>query len=139
VLLSSAVTMRQAHADYSADQASPLHGTWDVTSFVLGGRELASTTEPSRWRRMSAANGAFRFRLEDDTHVNCSGKPDDAKHTFDLTCAATHQDGSLHWTRDGKQLRLDGSFAGQPLAARLALRDDSELPLLKAEFRWTYE
>lgn len=139
VLLSSAVPMRQTQAESLADQTSPLHGTWDVSSFVLAGRELAGTAEPARWRRMSAARGVFRLRLEDGALVTCTGKTDDAKHTIDVTCDRTHQTGSLHWTRDGKQLRLDGSFGGQPVAAQLALRDDSELPLLKAQFSWTYE
>ncbi len=139
VLLSSAVAMRGSPAWQVADEASPLHGTWDVSSFVVGGRELAGTAEPSRWRRMSASRGTVLLRLEDDTVVSCRGTPDEARHTLDLTCPGPHQAGSLQWTREGKELRLDGSFAGNPVTARLALRDDATLPLVRAQFRWTYE
>ena len=139
VLLSSAVAMRGARAGAAADAASPLHGTWDVSSFVVDGRELAGTAEASRWRRISLSRGGVLLRLEDETVVNCRGAPDEASHTLDLTCPGTHQRGSLQWTREGKQLRLDGSFAGKPVAARLALRDDARLPLVRAQFRWTYE
>ncbi len=139
VLLSSAAVMHDARALQAADTASPLHGTWDVSSFVVAGRELAGTAEPSRWRRVSMSDGAVVLRLDDDTMVNCGGTPDEARHTLDVTCAATHQAGSLHWTREGNELRLDGSFGGNPVAARLALRDDGALPLRRAQFRWTYE
>lgn len=105
----------------------------------VDGRELAGTAEASRWRRISLSRGGVLLRLEDETVVNCRATPDEARHTLDLTCPGTHQRGSLQRTREGKQLRLDGSFAGKPVAARLALRDDARLPLVRAQFRWTYE
>jgi hypothetical protein len=118
--------------------ASPVSGTWDVSSFVVDGRERVET-EASRWRRISMSRGGAMLRLDDETVVYCRATPDDARHTLDLACPGTHQEGSLQWTRDGKQLRLDGRFAGKPVTARLALRDDAALPLVRAKFRWTYE
>jgi uncharacterized protein YfaQ (DUF2300 family) len=139
VLLSSAVAMRPARALQLADEASPVRGTWDVASFVVDGRELAGTAEASRWRRVSMSRGGARLWLEDDTVVYCGATPDEARHTLALACPRAHQEGSLQWTRDGTQLRLDGSFAGKPVTARLALRDDAALPLVRTQFRWTYE
>lgn len=138
VLLSSAVTMRGAGAAAQANAASPVGGTWDVSSLVVDGRERVGT-EASRWRRISMSRGGALLRLEDETVVYCRATPDEARHTLDLACPGTHQEGSLQWTRDGKQLRLDGSFAGKPVTARLALHDDADLPLVRAKFRWTYE
>lgn len=139
VLLSSAVVMRGARARAQADAASPVGGTWDVSSFVVGGRELAGTAEASRWRRISMGRGGAMLRLEDETVVSCGATTDETRHTLALACSRTHQDGVLQWTRDGTQLRLDGSFAGKPVTARLVLRDDAALPLVRAKFRWTYE
>lgn len=139
VLLSSAAAMRAVRAGAQADAASPVGGTWDVSSFVVGGRELVGTAEASRWRRVILSRGGAMLRLEDETVVYCGATPDEARHTLDLACPRTHQEGSLQWTRDGQQLRLDGSFAGKPVTARLALRDDAALPLVHAKFRWTYE
>jgi hypothetical protein len=141
VLVSSAAVMRGSRDLQAADEASPLYGTWDVPSFVVAGRELSGTAEPSRWRRvsMSMRSGSVLLRLEDDTPVNCRATADEAKHTLDVTCPGSNQTGSLHWTREGNELRLAGSFAGNPVAARLALRDGDALPLRRARFRWTYE
>jgi hypothetical protein len=85
------------------------------------------------------SRGGVLLRLEDDTVVNCRGTSDEARRTLDLTCAGTHPGGSLQWTREGNQLRLEGSFDGKPVIARLGLRDDAALPLVRAQFRWTYE
>lgn len=139
VVLSSAAVMRRTRDRIAADEASPVRGTWDVSSFVVDGRELAGTAEASRWRRVSMSRGGVLIRLEDETVVNCRGTPDEARHTLDLTCPGPHPGGSLQWTRQGKELRLDGSLDGKPVTARLALRDDATLPLVRAQFRWTYE
>jgi hypothetical protein len=139
VLVSSAVAMRDPRADPASDLASPVRGTWDVASFVVAGRELAGTAEPSRWRRVSFSRGAALVRLEDETAMTCRATPDEAAHRLELTCPEGHHDGTLQWTRDGKQLRLEGSFAEKPVAARLVLRDDATLPLVRTPFRWTYE
>lgn len=139
VVLSSAVAMRAARASSVADEASPLCGAWDVSSFVVAGRELAGTAEASRWRRVSMSRGGVMIRLEDETVVDCRGTTDEARHALDVTCPGAHRHGSLQWTREGQELRLDGSFAGQPVTARLARRGDATLPLRRAQFRWTYE
>lgn len=139
VLVSSAVAMREGHARRLADEASSLHGTWRVTSFVVAGRELARTAEPSRWRRLVIGEGLAALRLEDETLVRCGATLDEAKHTLDLACGSTHQDGSLRWTRDANQLRLEGSFDHASVTVLLERRDEAELRLLRDAFRWPYD
>jgi putative flippase GtrA len=139
VLLSSAVAMHELCGRIRADEASPLHGTWDVTSFVVAGRDLTHTAEPSRWRRVAVGLRGFAVRLEDDTLLTCRPKPDDATRTLSLTCSRTHQDGTLHWTRRGDELQLEGSFGAAPVTATLKRRDESQLRLLHDGFHWTYD
>jgi hypothetical protein len=42
-----------------------------------------------------------------------------------------HQEGSLHWSRTGTALLLEG--------ASLTERDDSKLPLTQARFKWIHD
>jgi hypothetical protein len=137
-IASSVARMHGAGATIAAQQASPLHGTWEVESFVVAGRELAQTTEPARWRRVIIARSAA-IRFEDDSLLQCQRTGDEAARTFDLTCARTHQSGSVRWTRDGDRLRLEGSFDGAPITASLKRRDDSQLPLLRERFYWIWD
>lgn len=138
-LVSSAVAMHEVQAGRLVDEVSPLRGTWDVASLVINGRELTGTTDPARWRRVSLGPRDVLLELEDGTVLRCGGTPDDANHTLGLACPRSHLEGSLRWTRDGKELRLDGRFGGNPVTARLALRDSAELPLLRTRFQWTYD
>jgi hypothetical protein len=137
VILSSVVHMRGRGPALAAEEASPLHGIWEVQSHIVAGRELAHTSEPTRWRRLVKARTAA-IRLEDDTLVRCGPKVDDAAGTLELDCEGGKR-GVLHWTRDGDHLVIDGSFAGEPIIVRLKRRDAGELPLLRARFRWLWD
>jgi hypothetical protein len=138
VILSSVVAMHDAGARIATLQASPLHGTWEVESFVVGGRDLTQTTEPARWRRVIFARGAA-IRFEDDRLAFCRRTGDDAARTLELTCRSTKQSGSMRWTRNGDHLRLEGSFDGAEITASFKHRDDSQFPLLREQFAWLWD
>lgn len=145
VLVSSDVAMRGAHARRVADRASPLFGTWEVVSFVVDGRDLARTAEPSRWRRlMVPGTRGVALRLEDDTLLYCRVKPGEPARTaappaaLELACTGD-KEGSLRWTRDGDQLHLEGTFGRRAVMASLRRRDLRELPLLREPFRWIFD
>lgn len=137
-LASSVVAMRSIRATRNASEASPLRGAWEVESLVIGGRELAHTAEPARWRRVLIAGGVA-IRLEDDTLLRCRSTIDETTRSIELTCPRTRQDGALRWTRDADQLRLEGSFAGAPTTVSLRRRDDAQLPLLREHFKWLWD
>lgn len=139
VLVSSAVVMAPAGPTAAATAARPVFGTWDVTSFVVHGRDLAQTAEPARWRRFINRGGRASVVREDDTRVGCAATIDDAAHTLGLTCEATHQDGSFTWTRTGAELTLTGTFDHAPVTAQLKRRPESETPLLHAPFELTFD
>jgi len=139
VIVSSAVVMRENLAKFAADEASPVYGTWEVRSFVAGGRELTQTAEAARWRRVVMTSHVFLVRLEDDTLVFCRSKLDEATHTVEATCPRTHHEASLRWSRAGTELQLGGTFDHASVTASLTLRDDSQLPLLRARFQWTQD
>jgi hypothetical protein len=136
VLLSSAVAMDQAHAMRLADEASPLHGTWQVDSFVKDGHEFAQTVDPSRWRRLIVAAHGVAIRLEDDSLLRCDRTVNEAARTLEVSCPKEHIDGMLQWTRDGDRLRLDGTFDHAAVTASLERRDETQLPLLRSRFHW---
>ena len=136
VIVSSAVEMSEIHAKRIADEASPLYGTWEVQSLVDNGVELANTAEPNRWRRMIITSRGIAIRLESDALLRCEQTSVGAAQPLAFTCSSTHQDGSLHWSRTGTGLELEGTFDHRPLRASLSLRDDSSLPLMKARFQW---
>jgi hypothetical protein len=139
VILSSAFEMSHVHSRRVADDASPLTGTWEVQSLVKDGRELAQSTEPNRWRRLIVMSRRLAIRLEDNTLVHCQRTPDAPSQTLAFTCPSTHQEGSLHWSRTGTALLLEGTFDSVALRASLTERDDSELPLMQARFKWIYD
>jgi hypothetical protein len=136
VILSSAVAMDQSRASVLAEEASPLHGTWQVDSFIKNGRELAQTADPSRWRRFLVTARGAAIRLEDDRLLRCDRTVNEAARTLEVSCKKEHIEGMLHWTRDGDQLRLDGTFDHAPVTASLKRRDEAELPLLQSRFSW---
>ncbi|HEX7837090.1 MAG TPA: hypothetical protein VF469_06475 [Kofleriaceae bacterium] len=138
VIVSSAVVMRDRVARRTADEASPLYGTWEVTSFVAGGREQAQTAEPTRWRRLSWWRGRAAVRREDDALVFCGATLDAAAQTVSVKCPA-QRDGLVRWTRRGDELRLDGTLDGAPVTVTLERRAEAALPLLKTPFRWTID
>jgi hypothetical protein len=147
VLLSSAAVMHDRRSQIDADEASPLFGAWEVTSFMVNGRELAQTADPSRWRRVVMSRGRLALRLEDERLVSCSATPGEATgdatraatQTLAIGCPKTGQDGSLRWTRDADELRLEGSFDRAPVTAKLKRRDEAGLPLLRTRFQWTFD
>jgi hypothetical protein len=139
VTLSSAVAMDQGRAGVLAEEASPLHGTWQVDSFVKDGRELAQTADPMRWRRFLVTARGAAIRLEDDSLLRCDRTVNEAARTLKITCPQDHRDGSLRWTRDGDQLRVDGTFDHAAVTALLIRRDEAEFPLLHSRFHWISE
>jgi hypothetical protein len=136
VLVSSAVGMAEQMDKAAAQTSSPLYGAWDVQSQIVNGRELAHTAEPTRWRRLAEDYNVLAIRMEDDTLVRCSLTVDQAAHTAALDCAQTKQQGSLHWTRTGNTLQLQGTFDNAAISVSLTQRDLRQLPLLKSEFQW---
>jgi hypothetical protein len=142
VIASSVALMHDVGARTAALAASPIHGTWEVESFVVAGRELAQTADPARWRRVIISRGAA-IRLEDERLLQCQRTGDEAARTLELTCGTTSRRGSVRgsvrWTRDGDRLRLEGSFDGAPITATLKHRDDSQLPLLREQFDWIWD
>jgi hypothetical protein len=143
VILSSAIEMDRLHGLTLAEDASPAHGTWQVGSFVQGGRELAGTADPARWRRFIVSARGVAIRLEDDSLVRCQHELDGAARTLQLTCPQRERQGAhvatLHWTRTGDELRLEGTCDGLPLTASLTRRDEAQLPLLSSRFSWTMD
>lgn len=137
VLWSCVAGMRAIADQYAAAARSPLWGMWDVTSIVVDGRELAQSGEPARWRRMATSLSGISIRFEDDRRVRCTRGGDDTARTLTLTCSETQQNGELHWTRDGRALRLDGMFDRHRVSVSLTLRDTTVLPLERERFRWT--
>jgi hypothetical protein len=135
--------MDRLHALTLAEDASPAHGTWQVGSFVQGGRELAGTADPARWRRFIVSARGVAIRLEDDSLVRCRHELDGAARTLQLTCPQRERQGAhvatLHWTRTGDELRLEGTCDGLPLTASLTRRDEAQLPLLSSRFSWTMD
>jgi len=100
-------------------------------------RDLTPTSEPARWRLLTASGNAIGLRFEDDAHVWCQVTAAAPPQTATLTCPDTKQDATLRWTLDGDRLRLEGTFGGKSVTASLTRRNDAEAPLLKARFRWT--
>lgn len=137
VLWSSSIDMREILARRAADVASPLSGGWEVTSLIMNGRELARTSEPSRWRRVMVTRGWFTIRFENESMVYCRSAAEDLARIVIVRCGDTQQEGVLHWTRSGNELRIEGAFDHAAVRASLTRRDDAELPLLKSRFRWT--
>ena len=125
VLASSVAAMTQP----GARDDRGLAGTWEVTSFVDGSRELARTGEPARWRRLAIGDGRAVVRLESDALQFC--RLSDA-----LTCGDAPA-ATLHWTLAGDELRLDGRRGDAPLT--LTLRRAPESRLLTTPFQWTYD
>lgn len=139
VIWSSVATTRENVSQSEAAERAPLFGRWEVTSHVVGGRELAQTTEPARWRAAAIDFGRLALRLEDGSRVVCVAESDDAAHTLKLSCADTKHEAALHWARDGEQLRLDGTFDGIPVTAVLRQLGARDVPLLQAPFHWTMD
>jgi len=139
VLWSCVAYMSATAADYDAGERTPLWGMWDVTSIAVDGRELGQTGAPARWRRMTTGLRGISIRFEDDRRVFCLRGGDEAARTLTLTCSETHQEGELHWTREGRSLRLEGMFDRHRVSVSLTLRDTAELPLKRDPFRWTMD
>jgi hypothetical protein len=138
-IVSSAVEMDRILGTMAARQSSPLTGSWEAKSFARDGRDLTPTADPSRWRRMIVSLPRVAIRFEDDKLVYCSTTIEDAAHSLALDCPRTKQTGALRWTRDGDGLRLEGTFAGAPVAVALERLDPAKLRLLTTQFQWTYD
>jgi hypothetical protein len=134
VLVSSTVDSLRYVRDL---ERSPLHGAWDVHSFVKGGRELVTTADPARWRRLIVSRRGIAIRLEDDTLAHCQLKTT-AADTLRVACPGATQ-GTLRWTRTADQLQLEGTFDGAPVTVSLVRRDELEYPLRKQPFHWTMD
>jgi hypothetical protein len=107
-----------------------LAGAWKATSFVHGGRELADTAEPTRWRRLAIDGRRVAVRLESEALVFCELR--DALTCGDKTDAAT-----LHWTRSADTLRLEGQLHELPLSVTLTRMPEPRLTT--TPFQWTYD
>jgi len=108
------------------------HTSSDDINIVAARGAQAALADPDHVR-------ASVIRFEDERRVFCLRGGDEAARTLTLTCSETHQEGELHWTREGRSLRLEGMFDRHRVSVLLTLRDTAELPLKRDPFRWTMD
>jgi hypothetical protein len=112
VIASSLAVMRPTVAQRAAT-ASPMNGSWEVTSFSKNGVPLDSTADPSRWRRVFIDANSVIIRFGSDSLIGCGRAPAGIK-TMALTCGRGRT-GLLQWLRDGDVLWLTGTFDNVPV------------------------
>jgi hypothetical protein len=137
VILSSVVAMKPP-GGAPMTPPSALDGGWVVRSFARNGQVLDSTGNPARWRRFIVTAYGVAIRFESDSLLRCrrTAPTDSGKLAF--ACAKGRQ-GELRWTRDGDDLRLDGTFDGARVAASAHHLDRSDYALFRSGFRWIYD
>ena len=114
-----------------------LNGTWEVEEFVRAGRIVpASTSEPSRWRKV-AIEGRVLVRRMDDSLERYGLRQDQAKGTLELL--EGEQAHPMSYAREGEdQLLLQGSLRKEPVRMRLRRLPAPSL-LLTRGFHWISE
>jgi hypothetical protein len=125
------------------EKPSATDGTWDVASFLRGGSDLARTSEPSRWRRVTfdrfGQGKIMHVRFEDDTVGICGVKVDDGARTLSLTCPSKSLGSDLVFETEGDILRLRGRIDGEPVEIAAKRRHGAETRLLEKRFFWAYD
>jgi hypothetical protein len=117
VLASSVYEMRRFTVEREAS-APALAGTWEG--------------EPP-WRRVAIGRSGATITLDGVQALRCRATFDDPARSVTLACR-DHK-ATLHWTRDGDTLHLDGTLDDKPFQETLHRRDDSKLPI-NARFQW---
>lgn len=113
VALSSILAMADSRGS-TAKQETGANGAWDLPSFSRNGESLPYSGDRTRWRRLLIDQYSVSIRLETDSIVSCGRSG--AGNVLALTCAGGRK-GELHWTRNGTELALDGTFDGVTVAA----------------------
>jgi len=123
----------------------PLHGIWEVDSFVRGHEALPALVGDSvRWRRLVFSYpGGASVRLLNDSTRGYRVTADTVKHTLVLS---SRRDSSftmpLAYARGGARndsLRLDGIVNGDSLHVRLHRLDENRFLLVSRGFHWINE
>jgi hypothetical protein len=136
-IASSFVAMTSAHVRSATAVPAPLQGTWQVAAYAERGREVASASAPTRWRRLAIGEYGIMIRRDDETPLYCGLTAADPVRLA-LACSRRTggQAATLTWARQGDQLRLDGTFDGAPVTVTLQRVDDAALPLAHHTTHW---
>jgi hypothetical protein len=135
VMLSSIVVARK-FASGSPLQSTPLDGGWVVTQ--QGANAASAAASATRWRRIFIEPFGIAIRLESDSLISCQRGGSGAPSTISLECGADRK-GSLRWTRSGRLLQLDGTFAGAPLSVTARHLEPSDYRLLRTRSRLIFD
>jgi hypothetical protein len=120
-------------------ERSPLFGIYEVVEFSQNDEVRPPlTTDPARWRRVVFQfPGSMAVQRMDDSFLELNADYDGKGALSVAGSTKSAAEDILKCVRETTGgLRIEGTFRGQQIAARLSRVDESKFPLSRSQFHW---